>query len=562
MRGTTRRKAITGAVAVLALTLSACGGDEGEEPDQDAGDEEPDDEDGGEGGDDPLADQSVGAMDEWGVGDTFVATEPVEFGLLYRDHPNYPYQEDWLILETLEQEHNVTFDTVNVPLSDWNDRRNLLLGAGDAPELVPSIYAGDEDQFVAGGALLPVSDYLDYLPNFWDKVQKWGLEAEIDNLRQEDGKFYILPGLHELNNPQYTFAYRADLFEEAGITEQPATWDEWADQLETVVEFHDLDYGITDGADNFQVLDATLSVAGPNFGTQGGWTWYGREGVWHNGEQFEYVPAMDEYRDMIAYFADLNDRGLLDPESINQDKDQSDQKFLNGNAAARGSNYQEIVNLRQSFEDLGEDVELELLTVPTGPAGSNLNSGERLESGIVISAHAAESDHFKALLQYVDWQYFGDTGLEFAKWGVEGETYTKEDDGTRVLAESVDWGGLNPGAPEQLNADYGFYNGVWTLAHGSTADLFLSMHREETQEFITKMNEKEELPLPPPAPLTEEEQERAQLLRGTLESHAQENTAQFILGQRSLDEWDDYVAELEGLGMSDYVTLYNEAANR
>ena len=560
---TTRRKTLAGvALTTLALTLSACGGDEGEEPEPDAGDEEPDEQDDGEGGDDPLADQSVGAMDEWGVGDTFVATEPVEFGLLYRDHPNYPYNEDWLILAHLEQEHNVTFDLVNVPIADYNDRRNLLLGAGDAPELVPIVYAGDEAQFVAGGALLPVSDYLDYLPNFWDKVQKWDLEAELDNQRQQDGKFYILPGLHELNNPQYTFAYRADLFEEAGITEQPATWAEWADQVETVVEFHDLDYGITDGADNFQVLDASLSVAGPDFGTQGGWTWYGRDAVWHDGSEFEYVPAMDEYRDLVAYYADLNDRGLLDPESISQDKDQSDQKFFNGNAAVRGSNYQEIVNLRQSFEDLGEDVELELLTVPAGPAGSNLTAGGRLESGVVIPAHAAESDHFKALLQYIDWQYFSDSGLEFAKWGVEGETYTKQDDGTRVLAENVDWGGLNPGAPELLNEDYGFYNGVWTLAHGSTADLFLSMHRDETQEFINAMNQKEELPLAPPAPLSEQEQEQASLLRGTLESHAQESTAQFILGQRSLDEWDDYVAELEGLGMSDYVAFYNEAASR
>jgi putative aldouronate transport system substrate-binding protein len=558
---TSRTKTLLVTGAALALTLSACGDEDNEEPEQDDGNEERDDGT-DESGDDPLADQSVGAMEEWGVGDTFVATEPVEFGMLNRDHPNYPYQDDWLIIEQLEQEHNVTFDMTNVPLSDWNDRRNLLLGAGDAPEIVPSIYAGDETQFVAGGGLLPVSDYLDYLPNFQDKVEKWGMGDEIEQLRQDDGKFYILPGLHELNNPQYTFAYRADLFEEAGVTEQPETWEEFADQLETVTGFHDLDYGVTDGADNFQVLDASLSVAAPNFGTIGGWTLYGREGVWHNGEEFQYAPAVDGYRDMVAYFADLHERGVLDPEALTQDKDSADQKFLNGQTAARGSNYQEITNLRASFAELGQDdVELALLTVPAGPAGSNLMWGERLESGLVISSHAAESDHFKALLQYVDWLYFSDSGLEFAKWGVEGETYTKDADGTRTLTDDVAWYGLNAPAPTELNVDYGFYNGVFTLAHGSTEDLFLSMQTDEVREFINAMNEKEELPLPPPAPLTEEELEQASLLRGALESHVQENTAQFILGQRSLDEWDNYISELEGLGMSDYVGLYNEAAS-
>jgi putative aldouronate transport system substrate-binding protein len=547
------RKAFAGTAALTAaaLVFAACGSDDGADPEAS--------EEGQDGGDD-LADQRRGAMDSWDVGDTFVATEPLTFDLLYRDHPNYPYDDDWLFFTHLEENHNVTFDIVNVPLSDYNDRRNLLLGAGDAPELVPIVYSGDETQFVGGGALLPVSDYLEHLPNFWDKVQRWNLEADLELRRQDDGKFYILPGLHELNNPQYTFAIRSDLFEAAGFTEDPATWDEFTDQLEAVVDFHGLAYGLADGADNFEVLDATLSVAAPNFGTLAGWNF--TEGVFHNGSEFEYAGAMDGYRDLVEYFADMHERGVLDPESISQDKDAADQKLLNGSVAARGSNYQEIVNLRNLFAEIGNDeAELRLITVPAGPAGNNLTAGERLESGVVLSAHAADSDHLVALLQFVDWMYFSDSGLELAKWGVEGETFTWDGD-TRVLDENIDWGGINPGAPELLNANYGFYNGVFSLAHGSTADLFMSMHREETQEFIEQMNQKTELPLRPPAPLTDIELEEASLLQGGLQDIVQQYTAQFILGQRSLDEWDSYIAELEGRGMSSYVELYNEAASR
>lgn len=552
----TRGKAVAGAsVAAFALVLGACGSDDGDSPPPDAEEDAPD------GGDDQLADQRVGAMDSWGVGDTFVATEPVTFGLLYRDHPGYPIQDDWLVFSHLEEEHNVSFTNVNVPLSDWNDRRNLLIGAGDAPELIPSIYAGDERQFVAGGALLPVSDYLDHLPNFWDKVERWGLEADIENLRQEDGKFYILPGLHELNNPQYTVVIRSDLFEEAGITTDPATWDELTDQLETVSEYHGIQYGLTDGYDNVDAFDAMLSIAAPNFGTVAGWGF--GEGVWHNGSEFVYAGAMDEYRDLVTYFADMRERGLLDPEAISQEEAQANQKMLNSQAVARGGNYQGIVTLRDSFADIGdEDAELRLLTVPAGPAGGNLASGGRLESGIVLSADVAEADHLVALLQFVDWMYFSDSGLEFAKWGVEGETFTREGDGTRVLDEDVDWGGLNPDGSQLLNADFGFYNGVFSLAHGSSADLFMSMHREETQQYLEAMNQKDELPLPPPIPMSEEERERASLVRSALEDHVKQSSAQFIIGQRSLDEWDNYLAELEGMGMSTYLEIVNEAASR
>ena len=76
------------------------------------------------------------------------------------------------------------------------------------------------------------------------------------------------------------------------------------------------------------------------------------------------------------------------------------------------------------------------------------------------------------------------------------------------------------------------------------------------------MNQKTELPLPPPKRLNEQEREQFALLRATLEGHVEQSSAQFILGQRSLDEWDAFVAELEGMGMSNYVQIVNEAASR
>lgn len=552
MRITRRRRALGGLTAIAVVTaLAACGSN---------GD---DDDAGGEDGAPDVSDQMVGAMEDYGVGDTFVATEPVQFSLLYRDHPNYPFDENWLILDTLENEHNVTFDFVNVPLSDYNDRRNLLVGSGDAPEIIPVTYAGDETQFVAGGALLPVSDYLEYLPNFQDKVEKWGLEAEIENLRQDDGKFYLLPGLHEITPAAYTIAIRSDMFEAAGITEDPETWDEFADQLEAVKAAHpQLEYGLTDGWDNVDALNSMLSTAAPNFGTRGGVNWGFRDGLWHNGDEFEYAGAMDEYRTMVEYFADLVDRGLLDPEAVTQDKDAAIAKLLNDQVAAKGTNTQEINEYRAAFAENGKEGEFRLITVPAGPAGNNLTPGARLESGVMITSNAAESEHLAAMLQYVDWQYFSDEGLEFAKWGVEGETFTREADGTRTLMPDVDWNDINPEGTKELNADFGFYNGVWTLAHGSTEDLYRSMLTPEVDEFVAGMNEKTELPLPPPMRLNEQEREQSSLLRATLEGHVEQSTAQFILGQRSLDEWDAYVAELEGMGMSQYVEIANTAAAR
>jgi putative aldouronate transport system substrate-binding protein len=189
-------------------------------------------------------------------------------------------------------------------------------------------------------------------------------------------------------------------------------------------------------------------------------------------------------------------------------------------------------------------------------------TGGRFESGIALASTAAERDDFVAMLQFVDWLYFSDEGLEFAKWGVEGETYTKDASGTRTLAEDIDINGLNPGAPKMLNTDFGYHNGVFMLNHGATADLVQSMLRPEVIEFLEAMSEKEVADPGPGIPLNEMEREQASLLQTNLQDMVMTNTAQFLLGDRPMSEWDAYVAELDGAGMGQYVELVNGAAER
>ncbi|MCC2593743.1 extracellular solute-binding protein [Tessaracoccus sp. OS52] len=508
--------------------------------------------------------KDVGAMDDYGVGTTFKATEPVEFSLFYRDHPNYPLKEDWRILTALEENQNVTFDITAAPLSDWGQRQATVIGAGtDVPQIISVTYPGQEVSFISGGAILPVSDYLDYLPNFKDKVEKWGLSETIDTaLRQEDGKFYLLPGIRETPRAQYSYAVRADVWEELGLSLQPETFEEFADQLRTVKEAHPDAFPLSDRWSANGPLEATLNFAAASFGTSAGWG-YG-EGVTWNEEagEFEYTGATDEYKSLVEYYAMLVEEGLMDPESLIQEDDQAIQKFGSGQSMAIAGNDQEVLKYRTTFEELGTDAEVAMIRVPAGPAGDKYAAGTRLQSGLMLSSDVADSENFMALLQFIDWLYYSDEGLEFAKWGIEGETYTKAADGTRTLAEDIDINGLNPGAPKALNVDFGFHNGVWMLEHGSTTDLDLSMLRPEVVEFVEAMNTKEELPLPPAAPLTELEREQASLWQTSLRDHVLQNTSLFILGQRPMSEWDAYVAELEGMNLQQYLDMFNEAQKR
>lgn len=540
---TSRRRlySSTAMLAIGALALSSCGG---------GGDDEEID------ADEVLADAGVGAMEDYSAGDTFVATEPVEFSVLYRDHPNYPLQNDWRFLTYLEEEHNVSLNTSNAPLSDWEDRRSLVIGAGDAPDFIPIFNPGDETQFVAGGALLPISDYLEFMPHLTEKIEDWNLQGDFDGLYQEDGKFYILPGIQEQPLYEYGIAVRGDIWDELGY-EDPDTWDEFADQLRGVQEAYP---DMIPYSDRWE-LNATLNQAAATFDAQAGWGL--GDGMFYDSDADEFVfsPATDGFRDMVGYFAELVDEGLLDSESLIQDDEQAIQKFASGQSAAIFSNDQEVLNYRTSIEEVGdEDWEVRMLPIPAGPAGNNVAGGQ-LWGGLVLSSSVAEEDYFVSLLQFLDWLYYSDEGLEYAKWGIEGETFNWDGD-SRVLDENIDINDLNPGAPESLNVDYGFHNGVWMLVHGSSVDLMDSMARDEVVEFREKMSDKEVQPVAPPRPLNELELEQASLTQNNLIDTVNTRVAEFIAGNRSMDQWDDFVSELEGAGMRDFEELHNEAYER
>ncbi|MGR6741591.1 ABC transporter substrate-binding protein [Microbacterium arborescens] len=550
MRITRHTFAGAAGLAAAALVLSACSGPGAEDA-------------AGDGGATIADAQSVGAMEDFEAGVTFAATEPVEFSLMYRDHPNYPVKDDWSIFRHLEDDQNVTFSRTDIPMADFDQKKSLLIGSGEATDIISSTYAGSETQFVSGGALLPISDYFDYMPNFQQKIADWGLEDDLQNRRQEDGKIYHLPGLREVPDVQYSVAIREDLWEKAGISEDPATWDEYLEQLEKVAAANpELDYAMSDRWTDATPLGSLLSIMAPNYPTAAGW---GYANTWYDQEAGEYVftGASDGYKEVVSDAAALVEAGVLDPE-ITQSDDQAVQKFIAGKSAAISGNTQTIAEYRQKFADSGQgDVPIRLLSLPGGPAGDKLPSG-RFTSGILISSAAAEKPYFKALLQFVDWLYYSDEGLEFAQWGVEGETFTREADGTRKLMDDIAWSSINAGAPKLLNADYGYSNGVFLLANGSSQELVLSMMTDEIAAWTAaQLEKKEQLPTAPAPLLNEIELEQTSLLQTQLTDAVHAATASFITGQRSIEnDWDAYVAELEGLGSGQLIDTFNTALER
>lgn len=483
----------------------------------------------------------------------FKSDKPLEFTMMFNDMSNYPYQDDWLLWKEIKDRTNVTLKLISVPMSDYEQKKGILISTGDAPEIIPKTYPGLEEQFIPSGAILPVSDYANKMPSYTDKVNKWNMKEDLKTIMQKDGKYYILPGLHEKSATDYSYAIRTDILEKNNL-KTPTTYDELYVTLKKLKELYP---DITPWSDRWQ-FKAALNVSAPTFGVASGWSAGNGMLYYKDKDQYDFYPITDGYKDMLTYFNKLVKEGLLDPESFTQNDDQAKQKFFNGKSFVMSTNSQEIISYKTSMDGtLGvQKYKIERIIPPSGPKGAVI-SGSRLENGIMLSNKAAKDPNFEQMLKFIDWLWYSDEGQTLTKWGVENKTY-KVVNGKKQLLEDITFNGLNPNGTKDLRKQFGFSGGVFS--YGGSQELKYSMMRPDEVEFQSTIDKtKTMIPLSPPVLFSEEDREQSILLSKPLMDFVDQMTLKFVLGNASIDnDWDKFVQDCRIKGCDKLTRLTNK----
>lgn len=475
---------------------------------------------------------------------TFKSSKPLTFSMLFNDSPTYPYKQDWMLLKKIKEITNVSFKLTVVPMSDYIQKRSLLISTGDAPEIMPKTYPGQETSFIASGAILPISDYVSEMPNFQKKIKDWNMKDDLKAIMQDNGKYYVLPGLHQTPLQDYSFAMRTDLLEKNNL-KVPTTYEELEETLKKIKELYP---DMLPWSDRFQFASA-LNIAAPTFGATYGWNMGNGEMYDKASDKFVFSPTTKEYKNMLTYFGGLVKEKLLDTESFTQSDDKAVQKFVNGKSFMISTNSQYLLSYRQSMDKtLGSGkYKVVKINVPAGPKGALLASS-RLENGIMFSKKAAKNPNFHQMLKFVDWLWYSDEGQELSKWGVKGVTYNVQN-GKRVLADGINFQGLNPkGGSKDLRQQYGFSGGVFS--YGGSDDLMQSMLSDEDKAFQKEIKATKTFIKPdPPVLFSDSEREQATLVGKPLMDYVQSMTFKFMNGTASIDkDWDSYVAQCKTKG--------------
>lgn len=517
---------------------------------------------------------------QYGLDTTFHSDDPVTYSFFFSDASWYPMVDTWKtegVFKKIEEVTNVTLDITSIDSGDYNQKVALMINAGEAAYIIPKTY--DESPYVDGGAIVPISDYTQYMPYFTDFVEKYNMQDGLKTITKSDGKFYRLPGMLEAPVQDYTFMIRKDLFDAAGVDvpaiEKDWTWDDLYDALVKVKEYmvsqgmiKESDYVWSDLWCGSEVTDGSggnlLKLMASAYDVQAGWAI--GNGMLYDSDKDEWYfgPTSDNFKAYLSEVTKYVQGGILDPETFTQDNQTACNKFYRGETAILSVNRSQYTSwLANLDENLGAgNYETYLCLLPRGEKTNYLPENSRLENGVMISKRALDElgeEGFIKMIRFVDWLFYSHEAYNLTKWGVEGETYQVNADGTKSLLDGYQCGGLGIAGDESdidIRLQWGYAGG--NFYYGGTIAEMTDNFNPDIMDFVNRITEARDVkPLDPSYVADEEENEQLNLWKTPLIDNVNTWTLQFATGVKNVDaDWDAYVASCEGLNsitMADYI---------
>jgi putative aldouronate transport system substrate-binding protein len=440
---------------------------------------------------------------------------------------------------------NITW--IGIP-DGFDTRVSLALNTGiDVPDIIlGQEIRGEKAALAINGAIVPISDYAEWTPNFNYWVDKLNVRDDVNRTKMADGKIYNLPGLHDEQFYDAGFIIREDILKKYNA-KVPETFDELLTVLRRYKAENPRSYPLIfmGGSTNFYRM--TMPSWGFNSnGNNGG----SRTLSWdYDKEEYFAGAVCQEYRDYMRYWRQAYAEGLIDPEFSSS---LWEQKLATGSSIATYAYYDQTGIINDASDIPG----FKLGFYPTlrGPAGAHGNVKSRTSGGIIFPAKTAKRPDFERVVRAVDDIFFSEEAVLLWHIGVEGVTYTMENGEVKFvdsILNSPD--GVYKTLQNQYSLGLNLYQRIWVHAWE------MRKYPPEFAETNRKVAAMGAIPYVPPVPMFDEDAvEQVSTLNSALFDCWNVWNDAFLTGTRSLEtDWGTYVAEMERLGINEYLRLYN-----
>ena len=455
------------------------------------------------------------------------------------------YTDPLPVFQIVEEKTGIHIDWETIP-SDYSTVMSTRLAAmSDLPDFMnnPSLSI---NMLATGGIAARLNDLIDaYGPNIAKRLNDESQKGTKLELTAPDGGLYALPDRicameNYCTNPM-TFIIRFDWLEKCGIAEPPTTIQEWHD---TLAAFRENDANGNGEADEVFCAAAVYMLC---FGEAYGLDQFSNYIVKDDKVVFQWTT--EEARDFLAEMNRWYAEGLIAPDYLtdrNIDarhlEDQDGASFM---WSASNCDWQ---NKNNTISTPDWRPILPPKNVYTGEDGFvNVSASSLYGSYSIITDANGKADLAVKWFNYL----WSDEGALLTSMGVEGETYYWDENGDAKFIESfIDGGnwyqntkayGIDPGRVPRVSTMY--FSKAQAAGYGDVIN-----------EAAAKVVPYVQTSFPNYVPNDAEEM-TISMYETDIKTYVQEMIHKFITGSEPMENFDAFVAQLNGMGLDDVLAI-------
>lgn len=502
---------------------------------------------------DTAAAQADGNFNETGYP---IVKEPITLKVMIaiRDSDSLTDFDEMPGVKRLEEETGIHAEWEVIKGSDWKTKLNLAFASGEYPDVILATNGegqlDDEEYGVTQGIVIPLDDLIDqYMPNFVERRDAEDNDPTT-SLVASDGKIYSVGYLvgQNINTNQHYFINQEWL--DALNLETPANVEELTEVLRAFKTGDPNGNGEADEIPLEMGLDIGFNGIRymlPLFGLPcdpDKWIYIDDD------KKVQFIATQDGFRDCMEWLHMLYEEGLVDPEIVSQDFNTVETKLKEGNvgfftawrlvamAYDEGVASNSVLWMPDSSASLYRYLELCRPGAFVTSSNQNVPATMRwldalLETDMMFSLYYGEQDAGEGL----GWIYD------------ENNKITVTNDGSAEVKNYIDCNTLFFAPGKYLSETFN-----------------MPEQRTEKTEYcetydaagIIQKYSNDYLDM---APLTSEQLQDSSLKETDINNAVVENIAAFVTAGVTDDSWNSFVSMFDGMGIADYVQMYQDAVD-
>ncbi len=442
------------------------------------------------------------------------------------------------IVQEVEKRSGVSLDWTFISPANYIDSVSPMLASGtDLPDIVQLPDLDPNMNYIKSGLFTPLDEYMDEMPNFQAFLdENPSIKA---SLTAEDGHIYYVPITVVTNNYQPCAMINMQWLDQAGL-EVPTTLDELVEVLRVFKE-QDMN---GNGDPNDEIPMSIMAehipyMFGPAFGLDLVSGFYADD----NGQVHYAYGESEQYKAYLEFLNGLFQEGLLEVEFTTLTRDQITERCAQNLTGFTFDFSWQMSQLYSSQYPEYDGTEGIMVGIPplSGDEEGYYLARQPFEYVFGVSAQSANPVLAARFLDYA----MSPECQELYVWGIEGESYVVNEDGTKSYTEKAATDsmwlqelGINPVClPSQQSVEA---TDVLLPEWHVQVDKELEQYMKSTWPFVYA---------------TEEESSIISQYLVDLTTYAEEMNVAFITGTTSLDEFDNYLNTLDSMNLQELLTV-------